>query len=61
MAGFNQFFFEQGGTRSLSYGVGVDQEFTSRLFGGLSVLRRDLEIPEAFCDDPTLPDLVTFR
>ena len=52
VAGFNQFFDEAGGTRSLSYGFGVDQEFTSHLFGGLSVLRRDLNIPYASCSTP---------
>jgi Tfp pilus assembly protein PilF len=49
VAGFNQFFDEAGGTRSLSYGAGVDQTFTRHLFGGLSVLRRDLNTPEAYC------------
>jgi tetratricopeptide (TPR) repeat protein len=49
VAGFNQFFSEPGGTRSRSYGVGLDQEFTSRFFGGFSLLRRRLQIPEAFC------------
>ena len=53
VAGFNQFFDEPGGTRSLSYGAGVDQEFGSHLFGGVSYLRRNLDIPEASCDvDP---------
>ncbi len=52
VAGFNQFFFEPGGTRSRSYGVGIDQEFTPRLFAGFSFLRRKLKIPEAFCSSP---------
>ena len=49
VAGFNQLFDEAGGTRSLSYGIGVDQEFNAYLFGGLSFLRRDLNIPSAYC------------
>jgi len=49
VAGFNQFFDEAGGTRSLSYGFGADQEFTHYLFGGFSFLRRDLNIPYAYC------------
>ena len=52
VAGFNQFFEEPGGTRSRSYGGGVDQEFGSRLFGGVSYIRRNLDIPEASCDVP---------
>ncbi len=52
VAGFNQFFFEPGGTESLSYGVGLDHEFGKRLFGGFSLLRRELTIPEAFCEFP---------
>jgi len=52
VGGFNQFFFEPGGTRSRSYGLGIDQEFTSHLFAGLSFLRRKLTIPEAFCAFP---------
>ncbi len=53
VAGFNQFFTDPGGTRSFNYGLGVDQTFTRFLFGGLSVLRRDLDIPEPICDTPT--------
>jgi tetratricopeptide (TPR) repeat protein len=49
VAGFNQFFDETGGTRSLSYGFGVDQTFTKHLFGGAQVLRRNLDIPEGSC------------
>jgi tetratricopeptide (TPR) repeat protein len=52
MGGFNQFFDDQGGTWSKNYGVGVDQTFAHNLFGGLSVLRRHLDIPEASCDTP---------
>jgi len=49
IAGFNQLFDEPGGTRSLSYGIGVDQTFNAYLFGGISALRRDLNIPSAYC------------
>jgi tetratricopeptide (TPR) repeat protein len=52
VAGFNQLFSEPGGTLSRNYGVGVDQEFGSHLFGGVSAQRRRLSIPEAFCDTP---------
>ena len=50
VAGFNQLFEETGGSRARSYGAGVDHEFGSRLFGGISYLRRDLTIPEGACD-----------
>jgi tetratricopeptide (TPR) repeat protein len=52
VSGFNQFFDDPAGTRSLNYGVGVDQTFRHNLFGGLSVIRRDLDIPEPVCDTP---------
>jgi len=53
MVGFNQFFRDPGGTESFNYGIGVDQEINSSFFAGLSVLRRDLEIPEPSCATPT--------
>jgi tetratricopeptide (TPR) repeat protein len=52
VAGFNQFFSDPAGTRSWNYGAGVDQTFRRNLFGGLSVLRRSLDIPEPFCATP---------
>jgi hypothetical protein len=52
VAGFNQFYNDPGGTSSVNYGVGLDQEFSRRVFGGFSLLRRDLDIPEPVCDTP---------
>jgi hypothetical protein len=52
VAGFNQFFGDPGGTESIAWGFGADQEFGRHLFAGLSVLRREREIPEASCSDP---------
>jgi len=52
VSGFNQFFEDQGGSRSWNYGVGVDQAFGSRWFLGAAYLRRDLTIPEAYCETP---------
>ncbi len=52
MVGFNQFFRDSGGTESLNYGLGVDQKINDSFFAGLSVLRRDLTIPEATCATP---------
>jgi len=56
VSGFNQFFNDPGGTSSFNYGVGLDQEFTRSFFAGFSVLRRDLEIPELSCDNPSVFD-----
>lgn len=50
VAGFNQFFEDPGGTRSWSYGAAVDQTLGRRWFLGASYLRRDLTIPEAYCN-----------
>jgi tetratricopeptide (TPR) repeat protein len=52
VAGFNQFYGDPGGTWSRNYGVGVDQTFARNVFGGLSLLKRRLDIPEAACDTP---------
>ncbi len=52
VAGFNQFFDDPGGARSFNYGVGLDQQISSKVFLGFSALRRDVEIPEPFCDTP---------
>lgn len=52
IAGFNQIFGDPGGTRSLSYGGGLDQEVGSHVFVGFSVMRRELTVPEPFCSSP---------
>jgi tetratricopeptide (TPR) repeat protein len=52
VVGFNQFYDDPGGTSSVNYGVGLDQEITKSFFAGFSILRRDLKIPEAFCEMP---------
>ena len=56
VSGFNQFFDDPGGTASTNYGVGLDQQITHGFFAGLSVLRRNLDIPEGSCPTPD-PDL----
>jgi len=45
VAGFNQFFFDAGGTEAWRYGAAIDQKFTSDLFGGAEVSKRDVKIP----------------
>ena len=52
VAGFNQFFEDVGGSRSWSYGAGIDQKFGARWFLGASWLTRQVDIPEAFCATP---------
>jgi tetratricopeptide (TPR) repeat protein len=45
IAGFNQFFDDPEGTDAWRYGLGLDQKFNERLFGGLEYTRRDLTVP----------------
>jgi tetratricopeptide (TPR) repeat protein len=45
VAGFNQFFFDAGGTEAWRYGAAVDQKFTNQLFGGIEVSKRNVKIP----------------
>ena len=46
VAGFTQFFRDfTEGTDAWRYGVGIDQRFTKRLFGGLEFARRDMDLP----------------
>lgn len=52
VAGFNQFYEDPGGTRSWSYGVGVDQALPLRTYLGASWIKRDLDVPEGFCANP---------
>ncbi|HEY6001163.1 MAG TPA: FecR domain-containing protein [bacterium] len=48
VAGFNQFYDEINSTDYWTYGVGVDQKFTSRLYAGLEAERRNLKVPYEF-------------
>lgn len=45
MAGFNQFFDDSNATISRRYGLGLDHRFSSNLYGGIELSRRDLEVP----------------
>lgn len=53
VAGFNQFYREPGGTQTTGYGAGIDHAFGTHVFVGASYLHRDLDIPEAACDNPS--------
>jgi tetratricopeptide (TPR) repeat protein len=45
VAGFNQFFDENDGTKSWRYGVGLDQKICRELFAGIEGTRRDQTVP----------------
>lgn len=45
VAGFNQIFDDVNQTRSQRLGAAIDQRFSRRLFGGVELTRRDLEVP----------------
>jgi tetratricopeptide (TPR) repeat protein len=42
VAGFNQFFDDATATESRRYGLAVDQKFSSNVYGGLEISKRDL-------------------
>jgi tetratricopeptide (TPR) repeat protein len=44
VAGFNQFFAERDGTESRVYGIGVDQELSSVVYGGVEFVERDMDV-----------------
>jgi len=45
VAGFQQFFEDSFGTDSKQYGAGIDQKFSSSLFGGLEITKRHVNYP----------------
>jgi tetratricopeptide (TPR) repeat protein len=46
VAGFQQFFEDTNdGTISKHFGIGIDQKFSSKVYGGLEYTKRDLKIP----------------
>ncbi|SFI68325.1 TonB-dependent receptor [Nitrosomonas sp. Nm34] len=55
VAGFNQFFDDINGTRSRRMGVGLDTHFTNRLYSGIEISERKLEVPIRL--DPTVEHL----
>jgi tetratricopeptide (TPR) repeat protein len=52
VAGFNQFFDDTEGTESWRYGIGIDQKFSTALYGGVEFSRREMEVP--FAAPPSL-------
>ena len=45
VAGFNQFFDDPTGTETRGYGIALDQRFSSKLYAGLEISKRDLIVP----------------
>lgn len=45
VAGFNQFFDDVNLTEAWRYGGAIDQKFSSKLFGGVEISKRDLTVP----------------
>ena len=44
VAGFNQFFDDAEGTRAWRYGIGIEQRFLPKLYAGVEVSKRDLDV-----------------
>jgi tetratricopeptide (TPR) repeat protein len=55
VAGFNQFFDDVNGTDAWRYGGAIDQKFTTDLFGGVELSKRDLESPFSDITNPSNP------
>ncbi|MEW6053043.1 MAG: FecR domain-containing protein [Nitrospirota bacterium] len=45
VSGFNQFYDDTEGAEAWRYGIGLDQKFSSRLYGGAEFSKRELEVP----------------
>ncbi len=45
VAGFNQFFDEDPGASSWTYGLGIDQKIRGELYGGFEIFRREMDVP----------------
>jgi tetratricopeptide (TPR) repeat protein len=53
VSGFNQFFDDAEGTRAWRYGIGIDQKFSSRIYGGAEFSKRDLKVPGVTFNEET--------
>ena len=52
IAGFNQFFDNLPRTDSKTYGLAIDHRFSSVLYGGVEVTKRELDIKSITVDNP---------
>jgi tetratricopeptide (TPR) repeat protein len=57
VAGFNQFFFGVEGEDTWNYGVGIDQKFSTNLYAGGALSRRDRQVP--YLDFTALPPIAS--
>jgi len=53
VAGFNQFFDDATASLIWNYGIGIDQQFSDKLFGGAQFLQRELDVPFIQLDETT--------
>ena len=59
VAGFNQFFDDGDLTEAWRYGGAVDQKFSSSVYSGIELSKRDLKVPYLdFTVDPESPPTV---
>jgi tetratricopeptide (TPR) repeat protein len=58
VAGFNQFFDDVEGTEAWRYGIGIDQKFSSHLFGGVEFSKRDLNAFGVVYDETGTTELI---
>ena len=59
VAGFNQFYDDLNATKAWRYGAAIDQKFNEKIFGGIELSMRDLEVPGIFVNDDATTDVVT--
>lgn len=53
VAGFNQLFDDLKGTKSRRIGIAIDTNFGSKVFGGIEISKRDLNVPRFRVSNPT--------
>ena len=61
VAGFNQFYNDVPSTDAWRYGLGLDQKFSQRVFGGVELSRRDLTVPLQYTDLTATPPTTTIN
>ncbi len=52
VSGFNQFFDDANGTDAWRYGVGIDQNFSENVYGGMEFSRREMDVPFLSISNP---------
>ena len=57
VSGFNQFFDDFDSTSAWTYGIGINQNFSKKWFGGAQFYHRDLNVPFTEITNPELPPM----